>query len=243
MPAGLDGNPHPIRTPERDLVLRAVGDLVCGHQPGRTLVGVDGRSGSGKSTFADELGRELRERGVTVIRSTTDSFHRPRAERMRRGVTSPEGYYADSHQLDRIVTELLRPFRHGAAEVLLGAFDEPSDTAVETSVQVGPHAVLVFDGLFLHRPEFAASWDVSVFLDADERRDAEWLEYLLDGLPVDARQRAAAIDRRLDRARWPRYRQGWSVYVDTVSPSRRATVVIDNNDLGWPRLLGDSAAR
>lgn len=237
MPAGLDGNPDPIRTVERDAVLQSVADTVCGRSSARTLVGVDGRPGAGKSTFADELAGELEKRGVTAIRSTTDSFHRPRAERLRRGLTSPHGYYADSHQLDRIVEELLIPFRDGADQAVAAAFDEPTDTPLNATVHVDPDAVLVFDGLFVHRPELAAFWDVSIFLDADQRRDAEWLDYLLDDLPVDASERATELDRRLDRARWPRYRHGWTAYLDDVEPRTRATIVVDNNDLARPRLL------
>jgi uridine kinase len=237
MPAGLDGNPRPIRTTERDAVLDAVADRVCSVDRRRVLVGIDGRSGSGKSTFADELAARLGARGVVAVRSTTDSFHRPRAQRLARGVNSAHGYYVDSHQLDRIVDELLMPFRQGAAQVLVAAFDEPTDTPREQVADVAPDAVLVFDGLFLHRPEFAASWDVSVLLEADGRRDAEWLRYLLTGLPDDASARAAELDRRLDAARWPRYRRGWDRYVAEVAPRRRATVVVDNNDLSRPRVL------
>ena len=156
MPAGLDGNPNPIRTTERDAVLTAVADRVCTHGSDRVMVGIDGRSGAGKSTFADELARLISQRDRHTIRSTTDSFHRPRGERLKRGATSAEGYYFDSHQLDRIVNELLIPFRQGADEVLIAAFDEPSDTALESTISVDSSAVLVFDGLFLHRPEFAA---------------------------------------------------------------------------------------
>ena len=185
MPAGLDGHPSPIRTLDRDAVLSAVADRVCSVERPRVLVGIDGRSGSGKSTFADELAGHLGQRGRVVIRSTTDSFHRPREERLAGGTTSADGYYLDSHDLDRIGSELLNPFREGADRVLVAAFDEPTDTACEEIVDVATDAVLVFDGLFLHRAEFAAAWDVSVYLDADERRDTEWLQYLLTDLPDD----------------------------------------------------------
>jgi uridine kinase len=237
MPAGLDGNPDPIQTTERDAVLRAVADRVCTSAQGRVVIGIDGQSGAGKSTFADEIAGVLSERGRIVIRSTTDSFHRPRAARLKRGPTSADGYFLDSHQIDRIVNELLVPFREGAGEVRIAAFDEPTDTPLEIVTEVASNAVLVFDGLFVHRDEFAKLWDVSVFLDADERRDAEWLEFLLDDLPTDSSQRAAELDRRLDTARWPRYRHGWSAYIDNHAPRRRATIVIDNNDLARPRLL------
>jgi uridine kinase len=240
MPAGLDGNPRPIRTIERDAVLSSIADRVCRVGRRRALVGVDGRSGSGKSTFADELADRLRERGVVVIRSTTDSFHRPQGERLARGVNSAEGYYLDSHDLGRMVNELLLPFRQGADHVLTAAFDEPTDNRLERVADVARDAVLVFDGLFLHRPEFAAQWDVSVYLQSDERRDAEWLRYLLADLPENATQRAVELDRRLESARWPRYRRGWERYVVDVEPHRRATVVVDNNDLSRPRVLDET---
>jgi uridine kinase len=218
-------------------VLSAIADRVCSVDRPRVLVGIDGRSGSGKSTFSDELAAHLGQRRRDVIRSTTDSFHRPREERLARGTTSADGYYLDSHDLERITNDLLTPFREGAGRILVAAFDEPTDTACEEIVDVTTDAVLVFDGLFLHRAEFAAAWDVSVYLDADERRDVEWLEYLLMDLPDDVSQRAIELDRRLDTARWPRYRHGWDLYVGDVAPRGRATVVVDNNDLSHPRIL------
>jgi uridine kinase len=159
---------------------------------------------------------------------------------LARGVHSADGYYLDSHDLDRIVNELLLPFRQGADHVLTAAFDEPTDNPMECVVDVATDAVLVFDGLFLHRPELAAHWDVSVYLQADERRDAEWLRYLLADLPEDATQRAAELDRRLESARWPRYRRGWERYLADVAPHRRATVVVDNNDFSRPRVLDET---
>ena len=152
-------------------------------------------------------------------------------------MTSADGYFLDSHQLDRIVSELLIPFQQGADEVLISAFDEPTDTTLESVVGVPSNAVLVFDGLFLHRDEFANLWDMSVYLDADERRDVEWVQFLLDDLPLNPTKRAAELDNRLEAARWPRYRHGWSAYVDDFGPRSRATVVVDNNDLAHPRIL------
>lgn len=218
-------------------MLSSVAGLVDACPAERVLVGVDGRSGAGKSTFADELATRLTDLGRRVVRSTTDSFHRPRVERMRLGPTSPEGYYAESHQLDTIVEDLLHPFANGASQALVAAFDEPSDSPTPEMAVVDGPAVLIFDGLFLQRPEFAAFWHLTVFLDADERRDREWLDFLLGNLPDDPSARADLIDERLSRARWPRYRDGWRTYVDATDPAGQATIVIDNNDLAAPRIL------
>jgi len=235
MPTGLDGHPDPIVTADRTAVLDAIADRVDAVDHDRVLVGIDGRSGSGKSTFADELARSLRRRGRAVVRSTTDLFHRPRSERFRLGTTSPEGYYRDSHQLDTIVEDLLAPFRSGAEEVLVGAFDEPHDRPAPVTEVVADRAVLVFDGLFLHRPELADRWDLSVLLLADGRADAAWLRHLEDGLPAEPSERAAELDRRLERARWPRYRQGWTRYLAEADLS--SAVRVDNGDLAVPRLV------
>lgn len=237
MPSGLDGNPNPIVTPERKRVLDAVADLVSKHPGPRTLVGVDGQSGAGKSTFADELGLRLAERDVATVRSTTDSFHRPRTERLQRGSTSAEGYYLDSHQLAVIVDEVFVPFKAGSRKVRTAAFDEPSDSPVEEFATIPATAVMLFDGLFLLRPEFRSYWDITVFLDAASRRDAEWLGFVLGDLPSDAVQAASAVDDRLARARWPRYRDGWRTYVEAAQPGQEATVVIDNNDLRSPTIV------
>jgi len=201
------------------------------------LVAIDGRSGAGKSTFADELAKTIGQQERPVVRSTTDSFHRPRAERLRLGPASAEGYVADSHQLDLLACELLEPFARGASSVLVAAFDEPSDAPAPVSVDVGESAVLIFDGLFLQRPELAPFWHLTVYLEADDRIDQRWLDYLLSGLPVEASARAAAIDERLGQARWPRYRNGWSRYAEQMKPAERASMVIDNNNFELPRIV------
>jgi uridine kinase len=236
VPAGLDGNPHPVVSVARTRVLEAVAERVftCGRD--RVLVGVDGRSGVGKSTFADELAGAIEAHGVPTLRSTTDLFHRPLVERMRQGPTSPKGYYEDSHQLDVVGDELLAPFRDGARSVLIGAFDEPSDRPERRAATVPERAVLVFDGLFLRRPELHGFWDLCALLVADRRGDAAWLDFLESDLPSDASARAAELDRRLERARWPRYRAGWRIYAESVQ-NTPADVVIGNEDLAAPSIL------
>jgi uridine kinase len=214
-------------------VLDHVADLVEKFKGGRVLVGVDGRSGTGKSTFSDELARRLEERGRSVVRSTTDLFHRPRSERMRLGASSPEGYYLESHQTSTVVDELLVPFSAGASEVLIGAFDEPTDQPRLLRSSVPQAAILVFDGLFVHRPEFRDHWDLSVMLHADRRCDEAWLRFLETDLPSEPTERAAELDRRLERARWPRYRRGWTGYLEAIEDPD-PTVEIDNDDLASP---------
>jgi uridine kinase len=217
MPTGLDGNPDPIRTPARDALLRTIAREVLGVRPDkRTCVGIDGQAGAGKSTFADELAQRLEAAGRPVVRSTTDSFHNPRAVRYRRGRTSAEGYYRDSHDLGSIRELLMDPFLAGTA-IRVAVFDETSDRPVDVSPQLPPKAaVLVFDGLFIHRPELRRYWDYSIYLDASTRKPPA-SDPQLGGLAA-------------------RYVGGWRLYVDECDPASLATRVVDNSDWASPAL-------
>ncbi len=239
MPVGLDGNPNPVITEAHERVLSAVVRhvIAAASKQERLLMAIDGRSGAGKSTFADELASRFTTLGLATLRSTTDSFHQPRSERLRLGPSSPDGYYLDSHQLAAIVNELLAPFAEGAPSVRVGVFDEPSDEVVDKVAAVSGATLLIFDGLFLQRSELRSFWDHSVFLVADERLDRRWLEFLLADLPTGPSRRASLIDERLDRARWPRYRHGWTRYLEACRPAERACLVIDNNDLEAPAIV------
>lgn len=239
MPAGLDGNPDPIATPSRDAVLASVADEICSRRAaGRPfLVGIDGIDGSGKTTFADELAALLSVRTVPVVRATIDSFHHPRNVRYRRGRESPVGFYLDSHDLAALQEQLLAPFLAGAgATYRTAVFDEPSDQLIDEPPRtIDGDEVLVFDGVFLGRPELAGSWDLTVFLDAQERVDLTRLGHVLAAAP------AAGVELIDHVLRWAeridRYSAGMRYYLDTANPRAHADVVIDNNDLANPTIV------
>ena len=88
--------------------------------------------------------------------------------------------------------------------------------------------MLIFDGIFLHRPELRAYWDYSVFLEVGVAvamaRCAE-----RDGTSPDPR----APDNR-------RYVDGQQLYLRTCEPWRYATVVIKNEPLESPTIVARS---
>src|ERR687887_2529237 len=67
-------------------------------RPHPVRVAIDGPDAAGKTTLTDELAARLRARQRVVIRASIDGFHRPRAERYRRGGESPHGDY--NHSFD-----------------------------------------------------------------------------------------------------------------------------------------------
>ena len=192
------------------------------------VVGIDGVDGVGKTSFAEEMVAQLRVAGATAARVSIDGFHRPRAERYRRGRFSPEGYYRDSFDYRAFRVAVVEPLRPtGDGLVRTAAFDVRADRPVRgDTVPVAAGDVVVVDGVFLHRPELAAVWDFSVLLCAP------WEVALA---------RMVARDGRLPPEAVRRYRNGQRLYLARCRPARRASVVVDNADLEAPRIVGGTA--
>lgn len=204
-------------------------DLRSGNRGGRVIVGVDGTDGAGKTMFADGLAAVVAEDGSAVFRATIDDFHRPRAERYARGRTDPEGYYRDSYDYATFQRVLIDPFRDGrhtgaTTGFQLAAFDLHRDAPIESQWVTAPRdAVLVVDGIFLHRPQLRRIWDWSI-----------WLE-----VPLDVAYARMAV--RDGSAPDPyaasnnRYREGQQLYLDEADPRTHASVLVDNTDPAEPR--------
>ena len=199
---------------------------------------IDGPDAAGKTTLADELARALRGRGRAVIRASIDGFHRPRAERRRRGEDSPEGYYEDSFDYAALREALLDPLGFGGSRRYRPAvFRFRSDAPRSDAAAVAPEdAVLLFDGVFLLRPELFGIWDLRVFVSVG------FDEVLRRALDRDAALFGSRdeVARRYRR----RYIPGQRLYYAAAGPAEAADVVVYNNDPASPRLeCGSSATR
>lgn len=156
-------------SPERINVLRTVAEAIPAADGDSCIrVAVDGIDGAGKTVFADELAAVVRRHRRTVIRVSADDFHNVRAVRYQRGRDSPEGFWLDSYNYDRLRSDVLDPFgRGGSRRYRPAAHDLRTDAVLSPApLTAPPGAVLILDGLFLHRDELASCWDLSVFLDA-----------------------------------------------------------------------------
>ena len=222
---------------DRDALLDQLADAILAvRQPHPTRVGIDGVDGAGKTWLADELAPVLAAHGVPVIRASVDGFHHPRALRYRRGRRSPRGFYEDSYNHDVLHTALLEPLApDGSRAYRTAVFDWRTDgVVVEPTLQAPEDAVLVFDGIFLHRPELRAAWDFSIFVDVT-------FETSLRRNLIRYEAEHGRVDAMVAEDFHTRYAPGQRLYLDACHPRSLASVVIDNNDLASPRFVGDQA--
>ena len=194
-------------------------------------VAIDGVDASGKTTLADELIPYIQSRNRPVIRASIDGFHNPVSVRYARSTLSPEGYYRDSFNYEALVEQLLMPLGpNGTLQYASAVFDYRADSRVDPQQKpADQNAVLLFDGVFLLRPELIGYWDFSIFVEAS-------FEVTL--------ARALTRDRELFgsddavRLRYQsRYIPGQTLYLQECLPKERASVVIDNNDPSNPSIM------
>lgn len=205
-------------------------------RPHPIRVGIDGPDAAGKTTLAQELVTPLQRSERPVIRASIDGFHNPAAIRHARGRSSHEGYYYDSFNYQMLVESLLAPLGPGGSRRFAAAvFDYRTNSAVPIATHLAEvNAILLFDGVFLLRPELAASWDFTVFVDASfeitlaraQERDAAYL-----GSREEVRKRYEQ-----------HYIPGQKLYFAECHPRGRAQVVIDNSDPSNPVIVRDSSA-
>jgi uridine kinase len=207
-------------TPARRAVLERVARSILARSGAGTLrVAIDGVDGAGKTTFADELRDLLSPSTRLLIRATVDGFHHPRSVRYRQGRSSPEGFYRDSYDYATLTRVLLDPLSPGGTGRFRRAvFDVDADLPVRApEEEAQPGAILLFDGIFLHRPELRRYWDFSVFLRVDWARN-----HRLRGQPLSGQER---------------YSEGQALYLRECRPWDHASLIVDNHDLAAPFIV------
>ncbi len=192
---------------------------------GRALVGIDGLDGSGKTTFANDVAAMVSECGVSTIRISLRKYLNPQSVRYAQGRTSPHGFYEDSYDYQKFHDEVLEPLgREGSGRYRTAAYDLAAEAPVSSPWLVAPDdAVVIIDGLFLHRREFATSrtkkvWDYSVWLEVPFEEAYRRL-HERDGFNADPRDPSNA-----------RYYEGQLLYQRQCQPQAKADLVIENSD-------------
>ncbi|MCA3445402.1 MAG: uridine kinase, partial [Rhodobacter sp.] len=109
---------------------------------------------------------------------------------------------------------LIEPFRTGEERVETARSDHRVDLPLNRREIVSPSAILIIDGIFLHRDELWTLWDYSIFLSVPFALAYKRMA-LRDG--CDPNPEAASNHR---------YYAGQLIYLDTCRPQERAALVI-----------------
>lgn len=213
-----------------DLILRLIQRIIAIERPHPVRIFIDGIDAAGKTTLAHDLVAPLQTSGRSVIHASIDGFHNPGSVRYRRGPDSPHGYFEDSFNIKAVQQVLLDPLGpDGNRRYRRAAFDFRTDQPVNAPVEMAEvDAILLFEGVFLLRPELRSHCDFSIFLDISFETSLR--RALQRDLHIG---NAAAIEERYNK----RYIPGQKIYLDTCHPRDHADVIIDNNDPQNPDVI------
>jgi uridine kinase len=204
--------------------IASVVDSLAGAQ--RVSVAFDGPDAAGKTWLADSVAKVI---SAPVVRASADGFHNPSRVRRQRGPLSAEGCYRDSFDYQALITQLLVPFRSGAAELATSVFDYQTDRPRKHWVSMGSHAALLFDGVFLLRPQLCGHWTLRVYLHVPA---PVTLMRALDRDLVEFGSEQAVVERYQCR-----YLPAQSIYQSEARPQDSAHIVIDNSDPDSPKVM------
>jgi uridine kinase len=187
-------------------VLEEVASRILGlGRPRTVLVGIDGRGGSGKSTFARELAAVLPN--ATVVQF--DDFYRPADERKGRAASDGEEV-GGSFDWRRVRDQVLQPLVDGAG-ARYQRYDWESDELAEWHL-ISPVGIVIVEGNYSTRGELRDYYDLTIWVDT----------------PQEVRlRRGVERDGEHARARWL---EDWipeeDRYVGAHQPADRADIVI-----------------
>ncbi|MEV0647716.1 uridylate kinase [Phytomonospora sp. NPDC050363] len=213
-----------MRSGTREDLLAHLTEAITAVTPGHpTRVAIDGPPAAGKTTLGDELGAVLRAQGRQVIRVSIESFLYPRSRRYVRGADSPIACYEDSFDFDNIHGVLLTPLGPGGDRQFRDTvYDNVADIPLAAPFEhAAPDTVLLFDGVFLMRPELIDGWDLRIFVSA------AFEETIARGRVRDKELNGSA-DKAEARFR-ARYIPSQQRYFDTIKPTELADIVVHND--------------
>jgi uridine kinase len=136
------------------------------------VVGIDGIDCSGKTTLAKKIKKALDAQNIDNQIIHLDDFHFPKIHRYKGGEKSWRNYFNRSHNIARIVDEILIPIvrRHNFKKKLK-LLDLDSDTfSVTKTYQITKNTIVIFEGVFLFREELVKYIDLKIYIDISFER-------------------------------------------------------------------------
>lgn len=199
---------------KKDVLDDIAGEIVHNYGRGRVVVAVDGTFGAGQREFADDLAAALNALGNATFRASMDGFQKPVAERVRYRADSTDRVYLDTFDYSAFRRSLIEPFRMaGSTGFVAAVYDESRDVRVEPRwLTARPDAILLVDGVFLHRSELLGIWNYTIWLDVDS-------DSVADTTAPDSDGRIRAEER----------------YLAQVRPRVTTMTNVDNRDPAHPR--------
>jgi len=179
-------------------------------------LGIDGLSGAGKTTYANEITVRLKERFSVVVFHIDDHL-RLRKDRYNTGHPPWYEYYYLQWDVRLLQKRLFKPLKKGACELVLPFYRDEEDFLEDKMVHLPKNSLIIIEGVFLQRIEWRGFFDFLIYLDCSrEERYRRVLE----------RTRFAGDERERIKKYETRYWPAEEYYENRIQPQRKADWVV-----------------
>ncbi|WP_435368109.1 kinase [Neobacillus niacini] len=178
----------------------------------RLVLGIDGLSRSGKTTFVKKVKRFLQEKNVLVYIFHIDDYI---VERKRRYNTAYEEWYEYYHlqwDVEWLKDNLFKPIKTDK-ELNLLTYDNHSDTQNLLVVKVPDTCLIIIEGVFLQRREWRSFYDYMIYLDCPREKRFN--------------RESDVTQNNIEKFR-NRYWKAEEYYLETEFPKKQADLVFRN---------------
>ena len=137
---------------------------------GTMLVGISGIDGSGKTTLAKQVARELSESGLRVALIHADAWLSP--PEIRWNYENPAGnFYQQGLRLLELFEQLVLPLkRRGSIRLRTELTRQPENDHFPHTYDFRNVEVILLEGIFIFKQEFRPHFDLAVWLDTSFER-------------------------------------------------------------------------
>ena len=160
------------------------------------VIGIAGGSGSGKTTVAELIARELGQRRVAMLVQDNyycDLAHLPLAQRRQQNFDHPDAIDVE------LMAAHIRALKHGQP-IRMPTYDFASYRRLARTVPVRPKRAILVEGiLVLACPELRELMDVKLYVDTDD--DIRFIRRLKRDTLERGRKTEAVIDQYLGTVR------------------------------------------
>jgi uridine kinase len=137
-----------------DTLITTLDTLSKDHQP--LIIGIDGRSASGKTSLARFLANEFKASIIHI-----DDFFLPAVEQTPEQLADPGG----NIDFDRFISQVKKPLQKDSTLIYQVFSCKKQDFINEVTISAA--SIIVIEGAYSHHPKLAGLYDYTIFLTHD----------------------------------------------------------------------------
>jgi len=185
---------------------------LAGHGANRLVIGLDGLSRSGKTTYVKSLLDWLDDHHQELFVFHLDDHIEPRSKRYNTGNEEWYEYYYNQWNVDYLRENLFGK-AHSENEIELPYYDPESDSQTLGRVRISNQCVIIIEGVFLQRPEWRDNLDFVIYLDCPRE--------------IRFQREGESTRSNIDKFR-NRYWKAEDFYLESVRPQDLADIIVKN---------------